>query len=180
MFLPTLINFPVLTTERLVLRHLTNEDALPIHSLRSNEEVNKYLDRAPSTDIADALAFIRNIGKYINSQASVYWAITLKNDNTLIGTVCFWNFDLENETIELGYELLPAFQGKGIMAEAVRKVILYGFNEMKAATITASPSADNAASKILLEKAGFIFNSHDSINNMLTYTLNKKGLTQCV
>ena len=46
--------FPVLKTERLTLRKLASTDDNEIFALRSNENVNKYLDRKPSKSIDDA------------------------------------------------------------------------------------------------------------------------------
>ncbi|MES2105726.1 MAG: GNAT family N-acetyltransferase [Pseudomonadota bacterium] len=170
-------NFPVLTTERLVLRQLADQDAAQIHRLRSDPAVNAYVGRVLSTGVEEAAAFIRKINDSILRNESMYWAISLQEDPGLIGTICYWNFDTEHETIELGYEMLPAFQGKGLMKEAVIRVIGYGFEEMKAKTITAFPSADNDRSVALLINTGFktdgksYTNIHGDVENMATYTL---------
>ncbi|MNT86503.1 Ribosomal-protein-serine acetyltransferase [compost metagenome] len=95
----------------------------------------------------------------------------------MIGVICFWNFDILNETVEIGYELLPQFQGKGIMKEAIACLLEYGFNTMEARKIVAFPSAENPASVKLLEKSGFKLasanyqNSHTGIAGMLTYVI---------
>src|SRR5215204_2401242 len=86
-------NFPVLTTERLVLRQLTYDDALPIHQLRSDPEVNAFVDRPLSTGIADAMAHIEKIERLVKNNESIYWVINLQEADDLIGTICFWNFD---------------------------------------------------------------------------------------
>ena len=53
--------FPILTTERLTLRQLSKSDSEAILQLRSNPEINKFLDRKPSKTLEDALNFIKNI-----------------------------------------------------------------------------------------------------------------------
>ncbi|MEO6524411.1 MAG: GNAT family N-acetyltransferase [Mucilaginibacter sp.] len=172
--------FPVLNTERLVLRRLVPEYAIELHQLRSDPEINLYLDRDPSTDIADAVAFINKIKTFMEAHQSMYWVLTLAGDNNpLIGTICFWNFDKINDTIELGYELMPAYQGKGLMAEAVTCVIQYGFEQMNARAITAFPSADNVRSIALLNKFGFIIDDelqttlHNDVDQMLAFSLKR-------
>lgn len=171
--------FPKLNTLRLKLRKLADTDAQEIHELRSSPIVNKFIDRAPSAGIADALIFIKKITENVQNNKSVYWAITLKDDPALIGTIGLWNFDIPGETIEIGYELLPRYHGKGLMTEVIKSVIDYGFNNIKAATITAFLSADNISSIKLLINNGFKLNeetpddSTETVDNMATYLLNK-------
>ncbi len=147
--------FPYLTTERLVLRQLTIADADAIAALRSNETVNKYLDRAKTTTAEEALPFIEKINDSISNNKSIYWVIALKETDQLIGTICFWNIVTGEDTAEIGYELLPDYHGKGIMQEAISAVINFGFTTMKVKTITAFLLAKNIASIKLLEKNNF-------------------------
>ncbi|KIO75426.1 hypothetical protein TH53_20870 [Pedobacter lusitanus] len=171
--------FPELSTPRLRLRKLEQTDAAAVHELRSDPAVNAFLDRAVSTGIPDALAHIAKIENLIQNNASIYWVITLKNDQAFAGTICLWNFDIPGQTVEIGYELLPQYQGKGIMAEAIKCVINYAFETLKAKTITAFPAAGNISSVRLLENNGFRLsnapyqNSHDTVDHMLTYLLDK-------
>src|SRR5215204_5425622 len=103
------IPFPVLKTERLTLRQLVSSDDNEIFALRSDDNVNKYLGRKRSKSIDDAKTFIRTINKNIQSNESVYWAITLNGTDKLIGTVCLFDFSNDNSKAEIGYELLPGF-----------------------------------------------------------------------
>lgn len=148
-------HFPVLTTERLILRRLVEHDAPRIHQLRSDPEVNRYLGRPSSTGIDDAMAFIKKIDHNIALQNSLYWVLNFKGSDNLIGTICLWNFDHEHDTAELGYELMPQHQGKGLMTEAVNTVITYAIAELRARGIIACLSADNLPSVTLLKKMGF-------------------------
>lgn len=148
--------FPILITERLTLRQLAIADEQEIFTLRSDGEINKYLDRQPSTTIEDARNFIHIVNENIHKNNSLYWAITLGNENILVGTICLFSFSEENNSCEIGYELLPTFQGQGIMKEAVEKVIDYAFNTIKVKQIEASLHRDNQPSVKLLEKLSFI------------------------
>ena len=147
----TFTPFPILTTERLTLRQLAINDEQEIFTLRSDSEINKYLDRQISNTIDDARNFINKI---IRSD-SLYWAITLSDKNVLIGTICLFGFSVENYKCEIGYELLTNFQGQGIMKEAVEKVIDYAFNTIKVKKIEAFLHKDNQSSIKLLEKFSF-------------------------
>jgi ribosomal-protein-alanine N-acetyltransferase len=143
----TFMPFPILTTERLTLRQLVINDEREIFTLRSDSEINKYLDRQISNTIDDARNFIKS--------DSLYWAITLSDKNILVGTICLFGFSNENYKCEIGYELLTNFQGQGIMKEAVEKVIDYAFNTIKVKKIEAFLHRDNQSSIKLLEKFSF-------------------------
>ena len=147
--------FPILTTERLSLRQLVIDDEQEIFTLRSDSEINKYLDRQISNTIDDARNFINKVNENISKSDSLYWAITLSDKNILVGTICLFSFSDENDKCEIGYELLTNYQGQGIMKEAVEKVIDYTFNTIKVQKIEAIFHRDNQRSIKLLEKFSF-------------------------
>jgi [ribosomal protein S5]-alanine N-acetyltransferase len=147
--------FPILTTERLTLRRLVIADEEEIFTLRSDKEINKYLDRQVSNTVDDARNFIIMVNENINKNDSLYWAITLSDKNILVGTICLFNFSDKNDRCEIGYELLTNFQGQGIMKEAAGIVIDYAFNTIKVQKIEAFFHRDNQRSIKLLEKLSF-------------------------
>lgn len=147
--------FPILTTERLNLRCISENDAELLTLLRSNTEVNKYLDRPKTTTLDESQIFIQKILRGVVEKSNYYWIITLKGEEMLIGAICFWNFSEDKKTVEIGYELLPQFQGKGIMHEAILSVIEFGFKDLGLIRITAFPKEKNLQSIKLLVKVGF-------------------------
>ena len=148
--------FPELTTPRLVLRQVSIDDAEEIFLLRSDEKVNEFVDRQRATSIDDALQHINRIITNQSKGEGIMWAIALKGNPTLIGTVVYWNIVKEKDEAEVGYELLPDYHGKGIMQEALSKVIEYGFEVLRLKTIVAEPKVGNQRSVNLLEKCGFV------------------------
>src|SRR5665811_2355555 len=123
--------FPLLKTEHLILLQLTLEDDNEIFLLRSDESVNKFLDRPIAKTIDDARQFINKINESLRKNELIYWAITFKNHPKLIGTICLWNISEDGTKAEIGFELLPDYQGKGIIQEVLPKVVRYGFENMK-------------------------------------------------
>ena len=162
--------FPVLKTERLTLRQLVSSDDNEILALRSDDNVNKYLDRKPSKSIDDAKTFIETINKNIQRNDSIYWAITLNGTDKLIGTICLFNFSDDNLKVEIGYELFPYFQGKGIMQEATSKVIDFGLHHIGLNLIEAYTHFENQSSTRLLEKINFKKHSFGD-NNLMIFKL---------
>ncbi len=150
-FLP----FPVLTTPRLTLRKLSQTDAEGIFALRSDPNVIRYTGIRQYKTVSEATAYIKRIDRDLERKKSIVWSITLTNGKTFLGSICYWNFSENGCCAEIGYDLLPAYQGKGYMQEALKSVIHYGFHGMKLERITATPCKENKKSVSLLEKSGF-------------------------
>jgi [ribosomal protein S5]-alanine N-acetyltransferase len=148
--------FPILTTDRLTLRQLSTDDVQGIFALRSDVEINQYLDRQASKTIQDAASFINKIHESIQKNHSIYWVITLTNTKTFVGTICLFEFSNEENKCEIGYELLTNFQGQGIMKEAAEKVIDYAFHTLRIQKIVAVTHTDNENSIKLLKKLNFM------------------------
>lgn len=167
------IPFPVLRTERLTLRQLSINDDKEIFALRSNPQVNRYLGRAPSNTIEDARNFIHKIEEIVSKNEGIYWAITQTTNDKLIGTICLFNFSNENDQAEIGYELLPIFQGQGIMFEAISKVIGFGQQDIGLKIIEAYTHIENENSTKLLAKCKFRKEANISNNSDDQYVIFK-------
>ncbi|HSD15530.1 MAG TPA: GNAT family N-acetyltransferase [Flavobacterium sp.] len=152
--------FPILTTERLILRQIINDDAPEMYALRSNPEIMKYIPRELPKTIDDAITHIKYMQGLLENHECINWAICLKEDNRLIGNIGYFRMQPENHRAEIGYMLSQKFHGKGIMQEALTEIIKYGFNEMKLHSIEAVTDPENFASWKLLEKNGFIREGH--------------------
>jgi ribosomal-protein-alanine N-acetyltransferase len=139
------------TSQRLLLRPIQESDAPEIFGLRSDKLVNKYLDRALTLHLEEAISFIRKI----RCSELYYWGICLKGELRLIGTICLWNFSADLKSAELGFELNPSFWAKGYMREAVDTVIGFAFRELDLRFIEAGTHSENKASQGLLLKSGF-------------------------
>jgi ribosomal-protein-alanine N-acetyltransferase len=152
--------FPNLETERLLLRRVDSNDINEIFALRSNPETMKYIPRPLVKTDEDALEHIAMIDSKIDSNEGINWAITLKDNPKLIGVIGHYRIKPENYRAELGYMLLPEYHGKGIVSEAVKEAVKYGFQVMKLNSLEAIIDPDNHASAKVLEKNGFVKEAH--------------------
>lgn len=152
--------FTDLETERLLLRRVANSDSKEILELRSNPETMKYIPRPLLKNEEDAIEHITTIDAKIENQEGINWAITLKDSPKLIGIIGHYRIHPENYRSEVGYMLLPQFHGKGIIPEALKEVIKYGFEDMKLHSIEAIIDPANLASEKVLQKIGFIKEAH--------------------
>lgn len=148
--------FPVLITPRLRLRQLTVHDDRDVFKFRSNQEVGRYLSRPLEASISSSRDFIENIMEGIRKKEWFYWGLALPNDR-IIGTICLWNLSFKDRSAEIGYELHPEFQKKGLMQEAIDAVLKYGFLRLELQTVEAYLQVANQSSIRLLERNGFTF-----------------------
>lgn len=146
---------PVLHTPRFTLRQLQLSDDKEIFFLRSDPGVNKYIKRPIAITIGDARQFISGITEQVQRNEVLSWAITHKGGTPLIGTITLWNIVPEEDLAEVGYSLMPAHQGRGIMQEALAAVIHFGFHTLMLKRIEAYTHRANERSKKLLERHHF-------------------------
>lgn len=152
--------FRNLETERLLLRRVVIEDVNEIFALRSDQKVMKYIPRPLVKTTEDALAHIALIDEKIDSNEGINWAITVKDNPKLIGIIGHYRIKSEHFRAEIGYMLLPEYQGKGIISEAIKEVVKYGFEVMKLHSIEAVIDPQNFASEKVLQKNGFVKEAH--------------------
>ena len=158
--------FPEIKTERLLLRRLRTSDWEMIAYLRSDKEINKYIKRSSAESKEKALEFISKTNSGIEKQYLLYWIITKKNNDQMIGSICLWNFSKDRKIAEVGYDLSPKFQGKGIMDESLKSILDFGFKNLQLDLIEAYTHRENEPSKKLLERNGFklVVNKKDQYN----------------
>lgn len=150
---------PELVTERLKLRSLSITDRETVLFLRSDPGVNEFVKRPAPANLEEAEAFITKIQGSVASGDTYYWAISLlESPDQMIGSICLWKFSVDKKTAELGYDLHPSHQGKGLMNEAVTSVIQYGFESLNLSNIEAFTQGNNLASRNLLERNKFKLN----------------------
>jgi [ribosomal protein S5]-alanine N-acetyltransferase len=150
-------NIKPLETDRLHLRLVADSDIENILWLRSNETVLKYIQRPKLKNLDEAKVFIEKIQSNIANNLGIQFAICLKEAPTnMLGMIGFHRIMPENYRAEIGYMLSPKKHRQGIMDEAIKAVINYGFTEMKLNSIMAITHPENIASQRLLLKQGFI------------------------
>jgi len=77
-------------------------------------------------------------------------------DGEAVGSIgIFPQSDIHSKNAEISYWLAEDFWGRGIMTEAVRQIVKYGFDTFDVNRIFARPFGINKGSQRVLEKAGF-------------------------
>ena len=141
-------------TERLLLRPFRESDAEAFFKCCQNPNIGNNAGWKPHGSLEESQEILRSV---FISQSGI-WAITLKEDGRLIGSVGIIP-DPKRENPQarmLGYWLDESHWGKGYMTEAVQSVLDYGFNTLQLSLITANCYPHNERSQQVLKRHSFI------------------------
>ncbi|GLX71500.1 GNAT family N-acetyltransferase [Paenibacillus glycanilyticus] len=149
--------FPVIETERLILRAFAQEDSTDADALfemLSDAESAKYFGNTPMNSREQAVQLIGRGQHRFEAMEMIRWAITLKDQGTVIGMVIARDFELDAAG-DLEYIILPDYWGKGYMTEALQAVIAYGFDILELKRLQAKVMPENFVSLAVLRKLRF-------------------------
>jgi RimJ/RimL family protein N-acetyltransferase len=148
--------FPVLCTERLVLRELTAGDAPALFVIHSDAETMRYWSSPPMTEIGQAEALVEGELRGVEEQASLAWGVTRRGEESVIGKVVLLAIDLDSRRAEIGYILDRAHWGHGYNNEALTRVVEFAFDDLGLNRIEAEFDPRNAASAKAVRRLGFV------------------------
>jgi [ribosomal protein S5]-alanine N-acetyltransferase len=151
--------FPVLTTERLLLRAFNPGDAPAVLDILGRPEVNEWLETDTLRSPEEAEARVRSRMRLFEDGMGVRWAIALRDAPArVIGSCGYFSVRRGTQTYETGYELHPDYWNQGLITEALRAILRFGFDpqaRMPVHRMEALVIPDNGASVRVLEKLGF-------------------------
>lgn len=148
--------FANLETNRLILKCIDHSDRDFILEEFQNDFINRYLyDEEPMTHISQADELI---GFYSMSEPRKQnrWVLVDKTTNTKLGTCGFHAWNPDHKEVEIGFELMEQYNGRGYMLEAVEAIIDFARHQMKVERIKAIVYVENQGCKKLLQRLGFI------------------------
>jgi [ribosomal protein S5]-alanine N-acetyltransferase len=138
-------------TARFEFRRWTPEDLALAESLWRNAEVMHFLGGPYSREeVVDRLE--REIANE-TAHGIQYWPLFTRERGEFAG--CCGLKPFEENRLEIGFHLLPAFWGSGCAEEAARAVIDFAFGELHAVALFAGHHPENDRSRRLLTKLGF-------------------------
>jgi ribosomal-protein-alanine N-acetyltransferase len=153
-------SFPVLETTRLLLREVRESDKEAIFILRSDPRVRCYSGHPTFISNLEAEERIHMLQAGFASGEALHWCLESKAEERMIGDFAFWKILKQHRRAEIGYELLPDWWGKGIMTEAMKTLLGFGFESMKLHSVEANVTPGNKASVSLLLRNGFRLEGH--------------------
>jgi [ribosomal protein S5]-alanine N-acetyltransferase len=148
--------FPLLETERCLLRQVSDDDADALFRILSSAEVSRYLGRHPLTKYDEVMLRVNTYRKTFEEQTGIAWMIIDRAEGQLIGTCVLWKLDPTHYRAELGYILAPQWWGQGIIPEVASAVVSFGFTQIGLHSMEAHIAPANVGSRRVLEKLGFV------------------------
>ena len=132
-------------TKRLLMRPMTDE------------EIEALSERADSDELRAAYAEMLDGCKRDPENRIWYapWEMTLKDSRERVGEIGL-NGPVKNHSVEVGYGVMPEHEGKGYASEALKAMTQWAFGQKDVVFVEAETAPDNAASKRVLEKCGFV------------------------
>ena len=147
--------FPVLTTDRLVLRETAPHDVEAVFAMESDPVAMRYWSRPPMQEMAEAQASVERAMTYFAARVGMRWSITRPGEDRLLGHVSLFNLHEPSDRGDIGYGLARANWGQGFMHEALSAVIEYAFGPLGLRRLEADVHPANAASLRAVERLGF-------------------------
>ncbi len=150
--------FPEITTERLVLRQPTMKDMGWYYEYFSrHENVWGTGQQGPKDLKAAEKEFRRYLTDLYRERRGFRWIITLKGDDRPIGSLGYYKWlPSASYQAEMGYDLAREHWGKGIMTEAMRAVVDFGFERMGLNRIEVYIMPRNKRSIRMIKGLGFV------------------------
>jgi len=135
-------------TERLVLRPLAPEHTEALHAIYADPEAMRFWQEPPHKGPDATRAMVDAL---VAGPARA-WVLCPRDDRTAVGLVYY----LGNPGVSgMGYILGPRHWGQGLMSEAVRGALAFGFASLRLDRVELWIDARNLASRRVAEATGF-------------------------
>ncbi|MBP8000381.1 MAG: GNAT family N-acetyltransferase [Chloroflexi bacterium] len=148
---------PILTTKRLVLRHLTVDDAPFILELLNEPSFIQNIGDRGVHSLDDARAYLQNgpLASYERHGFGLY-CVELQASGAAIGMCGLIRRDTLPD-VDVGYAFFPRYWGQGYAFEAAAAALTYGRDYLGLPRVIAIVSPGNTASINVLQKLGLKF-----------------------
>lgn len=147
----------IIETERLLLREFNVTDAAAVYEFNSNKEVHKYTGDEVVQSLNRAKEIITDIWlKDYKKYGYGRWAVFYKPEGKVIGFAGLKYLPKIGET-DIGFRILPKYWGQGIVSEASKEIIKYGFEKLALERIIGIALPENIGSWKILKKIGLQF-----------------------
>ena len=147
----------VFETARMIVRHYEEQDEEYFFLLNSHPDVMRYI--RPVKTREDTASFFRDVLSY-SRKFPLYgrMAVIEKSSGQFIGSFAVIPMP-GSDKMQMGYSFFPAYWGRGLATEIVRKGLDYIFTETSLTEIYGVTELMNTASRRVLLKAGFMEHS---------------------
>lgn len=146
--------FPIIKTERLLLRQFVDNDLENVFKGLSHPEIIKYYGVSFQTLEAtkEQMTFFADLEK---NETGIWWAVCSADNKTFYGAGGLSSLNKEHKKAEIGFWLISEFWGNGIMKEAMPLICNYGFDNLELHRIEGLVESENENCKNAMAKLDF-------------------------
>lgn len=148
-----LAQYPIVETERLLLRPVTLDDLEAMFDYVSDKDNTRYT--FPTNQSLEETK--NNIAQFYLANPLGRWGIELKSNGKFIGTIDLHKIDSVLKKAAIGYIINKKYWNQGLATEANRAVIELAFEKIGMNKLTALHDKNNPASGKVMEKSGMYF-----------------------
>lgn len=147
-------SFPILKTERLLLREFVETDMEFVFKGLSHPEIIRYYGVNYSTMEAarEQMIWFKQL---LEKGTGIWWAICSSANNVFFGAAGLNDLSKAHQKAEIGYWLMPEYWGKGIITESPPLICNYGFEMLELHRIEAIVETENLRSMRVMERLDF-------------------------
>ena len=147
-------NLPELKTPRMLLRKMTIVDLEDVFAYSSDEDVTRFLRWGPHQTIEETESYIREVIQEYQEGKDGPWVIEYIGTGRVIGSIHLMTISAQHSKAEVGFVLSRAYWNRGLMSEALSRVLEYSFEGIGLNRIEGYCLVDNQAGIRVMEKAG--------------------------
>lgn len=163
--------FPVIETDRFVLRQLTEADIPKVFELQTDPRVSKFLSARKIKTQQDVIKYIAERKLFFEKKWGITWVFAAKETSEFLGLISYNAIDVTNHRAEVSGELHPNYWRGRMAQEGLISVVRFGFENLNLHSITAKTSPENRSTIAILKSLGFQKEGHlvDRLFNGTTY-----------
>ena len=149
-----------ITTPRLLIRLVAEEDLPALLAVNADDVATRYLPYASWSGMDDAQAWFGRAATRLAAKEAAQFVMVLRESGQVIGSCLLFKFDQESARAEVGYVLGREHWGGGYMLEAMKALVDHAFDQLGLRRLEAEIDPRNVASARLLERLGFAKEGH--------------------
>jgi RimJ/RimL family protein N-acetyltransferase len=162
-------------TERMRMRMYTTEDAEDQLRIISTPQFRTHFPESFRPTRDKVLVGVGRILEHWNLRGHGQWALELKGEGRMFG-YCGLRYLVPTDEVELLYGADYPYWGRGLITEAARAALRFGFEEMRFARVMAVTVHENTGSRRVMERAGLRYerDAHYFDTDCVYYAVNRE------
>lgn len=151
------VPYPIIETERLIIRMVRKSDADDLFELCKRPETSRYSCWRPHRSLKETRDYISYRLTQYRKRCCFFFVVEERVSKRVIGTCSYASFDEDYKIAEIGYSILSDKWNIGYATETAAALIGYAFNRIGVQRVFARVLPQNLASVRVLEKLGFVY-----------------------